>query len=564
VRYWSRGDTLLLITLYVFVILFIIYPIGIVFLESLKVPNTNKLGLDNYVNFFSDPYYFKCFRNSVILGILTIISTTIIGFPLAYILARYRIRGKTIFTALTLLPILLPPYVGAFAFIIFFGKYGTLNLLLEEWGLISEPINFIYGLHGIVLVETIHLLPFIVLNVTAGITQIDPSFEEAAEVVGASGLWRALTVTIPLVVPNYMAGAFLVFIFTMADWLTPLILGQTDFLATIAYINIAYHFTDVQRKYMGIIATVLAASTCIAALLVARKYVEMKSYAALSKGTTYEGRVIPIGGIKKIIAYLYCIFISALVLISPFVITIAAFSRRWILTPFPEYWTFENIRMLFIELPMYIRNTFVFSGIALLMGVVVGLGVAYIVARSNMPGRDLLDSLFTMILAIPGIVVGVGYLIGYGSEIPLLGFSLARSWIVMPLALAVRRLPYFIRSAYASFLQLDKTLEEAAEVSGSSKLRVFFTISLPLIMRGVFAGMVMFFIMAMQEISSTIFLYKPGWETMPIGIFLQWHRGTEFGVPAALAFLMIIITFSLLMIISKLGQRVLGGAFSAA
>ena len=563
-RYWGLGEAGLFAALWIFVFLFTLYPIGIVYLESFRIPGTNQYGLDNYITFLTDPYYYRCFKNSLLLGTLTVITTSLIGIPLAYILARYRLKGKTVFTALTLLPILLPPYVGAFAFVIFLGKYGTINLLLQEFGLISEPINFIYGLHGIIFVETIHLLPFIVLNVAAGITQIDPSFEEAAEVAGASGLWRTLTVTLPLTLPNYAAGAFLVFIFTMADWLTPIILGQTDFLATVAYINIAYHFTDIKRKYMGIIATVLAATTCIVALLLARKYVEMKSYAALSKGTTAEGRIIPISGWKKALAYLYVIVVSSLILISPLVITMAAFSRRWILTPFPEYWTLENIRMLFIELPMYIRNTFVFSGVALLMGIPVGIGVAYIVARSTIPGKDLLDSLFTMILAIPGIIVGVGYLIGYGSELPLLGFSLAREWIVMPLALCVRRLPYFIRSAYASFLQLDKTLEEAAEAIGASKLRVFFTISMPLILKGVFAGMVMFFIMAMQEISSTIFLYKPGWQTMPIGIFYQWHRGTEFGVPAALAFLMIVITFSLLMIISRLGQRVLGGAFSAA
>jgi len=563
-KHYSVGELAVYLALLAFVTLFLLYPIGIVYVESFKIPQKNTYGLENYLEFFSDPYYYRCLVNSIILAILTVITTSLVGLPLAYILSRYRLGGKTIFTALTLLPILLPPYVGAFAFVIFFGKYGVVNLALQSLGLIKVPINFIYGLHGLILVETIHLLPFIVLNVSAGITQIDPSFEEAAEVVGASGFRRALTVTFPLVTPNYIAGAFLVFTYVLADWLTPIILGQTDYLATVAFINIAYHFTDVKRKYMGIIATVLAGTLSIVALLIVRRYVEMKSYAALSKGTTAEGRVLPIKGIKKLVAYLYVIIVTLFVLISPIVITIAAFSRRWVLTPLPTYWTLENIRMLFIELPMYIKNTFVFSGLALLIGLPISLSVAYMLARSRVPGKDLLDSLFTMVLALPGIVVGIGYLIGYGSEANPLGVPLARMWIVMPLALCIRRLPYFIRGAFASYLQVDKSLEEAAEAVGASRLRVFFDISLPLIVRGVFAGAVMFFIMAMQEISSTIFLYAPGWETMPIGIYYQWTRGTEFGVPAALAFLMIVVTFILLMIISKLGQRILGGAFSPA
>ena len=558
----SKGNLLLAFFLYLILILFILYPLAAVILESFRTLKGG-YGLDNYIEFFTDPYYFRCLKNSILLGFLTILTTTIIGIPMAYILARYKLRGKTIFTSLTLLPIVLPPYVGAFAFIIFFGKYGTLNLLLRQLNLIRKPINFIYGLHGIVLVETIHLLPFIVLNVSAGITQIDPSYEEASEIEGASGLRRALTVTLPLITPNYAAGAFLVFAFTMADWLTPLILGQTDYLPTIAYINIAYHFTDVHRKYMGIIACVLAATISIITLITTRKYVEIKTYAALSKGTTREGRVLEIGGLKKVIAYMYCTLIASLSLITPTVITLAAFSRRWILTPFPTHWTLANFKFALFEAPSYIKNTFLFSGIAMLMGIPLGLSIAYIVARTRVPGKDLLDGLFTMVLSIPGIVVGVGYMLAYGQKLPLLGFSLARMWIVMPLALMVRRLPYFVRSAYASYLQLEKSLEEAAEVLGASRLRTFLGISLPLLFKGVFAGMIMFFIMAMQEISSTIFLYRPGWETMPIGLFLMWHRGTEFGLPAALAFIMIMITFILLFVLSKLGRRVLGGAFSA-
>src|SRR4030043_475577 len=117
---------------------------------------------------------------------------------LAYILARYRLKGKTLLTALILLPIVLPAYAGAFAFIVFFGRQGTLNLLLLQLGLITKPVNFIYGLHGLVFIQALHLLPFIVLSLSAGFTNIDPSLEEAAGGEGAGGFWRFLTDTLPL------------------------------------------------------------------------------------------------------------------------------------------------------------------------------------------------------------------------------------------------------------------------------------------------------------------------------------------------------------------------------
>jgi iron(III) transport system permease protein len=399
------------------------------------------------------------------------------------------------------------------------------------------------------------MLPFIVLGLSAGFTNIDPCFEEAAEVEGASGFRRFITVTLPLCTPTYMAGAVIVFLWPFTDWLTPLILGQVDFLPSVAYLNIAYHFTDMSRKYMGIVAVVVSSVVCISLFLLARWWVEKRKYTGLSKGTTAEGRVIEPGPVVKLGAYLYMIFIAALVLLIPIVLGLSAFSRRWVFEAFPTYWTLENFRLILLESPLLIKNSFVFSGIALLFGIAFGLPAAYIIVRTRVPGRNALDFVITLMLAFPGIAVGVGYLLGFWRGIPL-----AQYWIIMPLALFARRLPYFLRMAHSSYLQLDISLEEASEVSGASKLRTFFYISLPLLVKGVLVGVVMFFIMAFQEISTAIFLYRGGWETLPIGIFLNWHRGMEFGIAAAMAFLMIVITFILLLIIS----RIAGGILKAA
>jgi iron(III) transport system permease protein len=429
-----------------------------------------------------------------------------------------------------------------------------------ETGLIKTPVNFIYGLHGLVFVQSLHMLPFMVLSLSTGFTNIDPSFEEAAEVEGAGGFWRFLTVTLPLCTPSYLAGAVIIFLWPFTDWLTPVILGQVDFLPSVAYINIAYHFTDVHRKYMGIVAVVVSSVVCISLFLLARWWVEKKKYTGLSKGTTSEGRVIEPGALLKFGSYVYMMFIAILVLLIPIVLGLAAFSRRWVFEPFPTNWTLENFRVILLETPGLIKNSFVFSGVALFFGIAFGLPAAYLIVRTRVRGKDALDFVITLMLAFPGMAVGVSYLLAFWN-IPYVNFPLARYWIIMPLALFARRLPYFLRMAHSSYLQLDLSLEEASEVSGAGKLRTFLNISLPLLIKGVLIGVVMFFIMAFQEISTAIFLYRGGWETLPIGIFLNWHRSMEFGIAAAMAFLMIVITFILLLIISRIGGGILKAAW---
>jgi iron(III) transport system permease protein len=554
----SRGNFFLAAFLWLIIAFLVLFPLGWLVRESFKIAETGGWGINNYLGFFQDTYYLKTFGNTLLLSTLVLLTTTVFGVPLAYILARYRHWGKTVFTALILLPIVLPAFAGVFAFIIFFGKNGTLNLLLMETGLIKTPINFIYGLHGLVFIQSLHMLPFIVLGLSAGFTNIDPSFEEAAEVEGASGSWRFLTVTLPLCTPSYLAGAVLVFLWPFTDWLTPLILGQVEFLPSVAYINIAYHFTDMHRKYMGIVAVVVASIVCISLFLIARWWVERRKYTGLSKGTTSEGRVIEPGPLVKTGAYLYMVFIAILVLIIPIVLGLAAFSRRWVFEPFPTYWTLDNFRLILLESPGLIKNSFVFSGIALFLGIAFGLPAAYLIVRTRVPGKDALDFVITLMLAFPGIAVGVSYMLAFWKYPPI-----ATYWIIMPLALFARRLPYFLRMAHSSYLQLDTSLEEASEVSGAGKIRTFFHISLPLLLKGVLVGVVMFFIMAFQEISTAIFLYKGGWETLPIGIFLNWHRSMEFAIAAAMAFLMIVITFILLLIISRIGGGVLKAAWGA-
>lgn len=559
-RKFFRSEIMLSGFVWLVIMFFIVYPVSLLVIDSFRVAATGRLGLDNYKTFFSDLYYFNTFLRTCFLASLVLLVTTVLSLPLAYILARYKLRGMTFFTALTLLPIVLPAYAGAFAWVVFFGRFGTFNLLLMQWGIISKPLNLL-GFPGLVIMQSLHLLPFMVLSLMAAYSSIDPALEEAAEVAGASGMHRFLTITLPLSTPSYFAGAVLVFLWPFTDWLTPLIFGVTDLLPTVAYINIAYHFTDVTRRYMGIVSVVISSAVCIGAFLLLKAWIERKRYTGLSKGTLLGGRVVRPRPIGLVLSYCYVFLISAFILIIPVVLALSGFSRRWVLTPFPRYWTLENFRLIFGEAGLLVYNSFRFSGVALLMGVFFGLLVAYLLARTKAPGKTGLEFVNSLMLVFPGVAVGVAFLraFWYGYGIPL-----ATHWIIMPLALFVRRLPYFLRIAYAAYQQLDPSLEEAAEVAGAGKFQTFVTISIPILLKGIFVGVIMFFIMAFQEISTAIFLYRGGWETLPIGLYLNWHRGMEFGIASAMAFLMVCIVFVLLAIAARIGGGILKVAWGAS
>jgi len=558
----SLGNVALSLGIYLIIGMFLLYPILMVFYESFFLDG--KFSLVYYASFLSDPFYAKCFWNSLVASVVSVLTSSIVGIPMAYFLSRYRIPGKTLFMTISLIPMIVPPFVGAMAFVFLFGRYGTINLILMDWlGVIKEPINFVYGLHGLIFLETLHLYPLMYLNSAAAMTQIDPALEETAEIQGVSGLRRFLTVTLPLATPGIAAGAFLTFIWVFSDWVTPMTLGVQEFLAPQAYSDLI-QFTDVPRFQKGMVGCIIIALFSIVTLTGMRKYVSLKEYVSLSKGATREGRIIEADNVKRGLAFSFCAAVAFLSLLAPVWLTISSFAKVWKLTPFPLEYNFDNFLFVLSETPTYIVNSFRFSGVALVMDLALGLTIAFVLARSQLPGKDLMDGLVTMILAVPGIVVGIGYLRGFHRfVIPLIGDTLTHLWIIMPLIIAVRRVPYVVRSSYASLLQMDTAFEEASEILGASRLRTFFKIDLPLIVRGVFSGTLFSFVTGIQEVSSTMFLFLPGWETMTIGTFILFQSGGRFGAAAALGVILMAVTSATIIVANKIGGKWLGGAFGA-
>ncbi|MCU0897654.1 MAG: ABC transporter permease subunit, partial [Burkholderiales bacterium] len=241
--------------IWAFLLLFVFYPLTRIFYDAFT-NETGQLTFANFYEFFTDSFYLRSLWRSLLLGVGAVITTSIVGIAVAFLLVRYDFPYRKTFSYLTMLPMILPPLVGVLGFVFILGRAGTLNVILMDWFGIVHPINFVYGVHGVLLVETLHLFPMMTLSILDALARVDPSLVEAAQGVGAKGWRRFWDITLPLTTPGYISGALLVFIWTFADFITPLVLGVQDLLAPQAYLNLV-QFVDRRIFRMGIVISAL-------------------------------------------------------------------------------------------------------------------------------------------------------------------------------------------------------------------------------------------------------------------------------------------------------------------
>jgi iron(III) transport system permease protein len=541
--------------IWLFLGVFLVYPLTRIFYDAVT-DEAGRITLANFSAFFNDGFYLRALWKSLVLGVATVAASSIIGIAVAFLLVRYDFAGRGLFSYLTLIPIISPPLVGTLGFTFILGRAGSINVLLMDTFDMLKPINFLYGIHGVVLVETLHLFPMITLNVVDALGKIDPALEEAAESVGARGWRKFRTVTLPLMTPGYVAGALLVFIWTFSDFATPLILGVQDLLAAQAYLNIV-QFVDRRIFRMGIVISALMVILAIVFLLVARRWVGLKDYSTLSY-SVIERRRLSGAGQAGAVSFLALVMLLSFI---PYVgVALAACSRGWSLTPLPLAYTFQHFERVIVETPKYIVNSFLYSGLAVVLCIVVGVPIAWILGRSTMRGRGVLDSLNTLTLAVPGTALGIAYIRAFHFDLPGFDRGLTSFWIVMPLILAVRRLPYTVRGAFSSLLLVHRSMEEAAASVGASGARAFRDVTLPLIWKGIVVGGLFSFMTSLQEASAVLFLALGGWEMITNGIFAFYIAGSS-SEAAALGVILIAVAAISVVIINRLAAGRMGGVF---
>jgi iron(III) transport system permease protein len=556
--FWRTGSGALLGYggIWLFFLVFLIYPLIRLFYDSF----TNDAGLftlANFQEFFTDSFYLRSLTNSLVLGVATVLTTSLIGIPVAFLLLRYEFPGRRLFSYLTIIPMIMPPLVGVMGFVFILGRAGTINVLLQDYLGFQQPVNFMYGVHGVLLVETLHLFPLMTLSIVDAMSKISPSLDEAAESVGSRGLRKFFDITLPLTTPGFVTGALLVFIWTFADFATPLVVGVDDLLASQAYLNIV-QFVDRRLFRMGIVISAIMVILAILFLIIAKRYVAIKDYSSLAYSQIERRKMSPLGQ-TAVVAFLSLVLICAFI---PYLgIALDSFGKGWALTPIPVKYTLQYFERVSVETPKFIINSLIYSTVSVMICIAVGVPVAWVIARTKLPGREVLDSLTTLILALPGTGIGIAYMRAFRDPFPFMGTALIGLWIVIPIVLGVRRLPYTVRGTFASLLIVHRSFEEAAESVGATKLKTFKDVTLPLIWKGVLTGSLYSFILALQEASATLLLVVPGHEMMTVGIF-NFYIGGSVNEAAALGFILILLGAACLFLINRLAGSKMGGVFS--
>jgi len=455
--------------------------------------------------------------NTIFVAVVVTIFTSILGLVAAFIMARYDFPGKMLFRVVLLIPMLATPFVNAYVLGRVLGPYGLLNYILFDTLHIIPYRIIISGLPAVILIQTLSYFPIVYLNTLSAIINIDPSLEEQAENLGAKGFKLFRTVTLPLALPGLMAGATIVFIFSMEDLGAPI--GLSGAFGEGLYTKlISFKIYDEFRKasQLGQVHPTTYALAVILLLLAAtaflgiKKYVTLKQYAMLSKGGRWSPRVRR-PKIKGLIA-IYA-FLIPLVIISAYPqigVVLLAFTD-WGISglPYPTKFTTEYLYSLISksEVLRSIMNSMMYAGSAVLLIVLVGTSAAYVVARRRIPGRDFLDALSTIPIAVPGIIVAVGYLVFFSvvfSETPLDPFI--NPGLLLIFTYTVRRLPFTVRAVFAGLQQTHVSLEEASLNLGASRTVTFFRIVLPLISANIIGGAILSFVYSMSEVSTSITL----------------------------------------------------------
>jgi iron(III) transport system permease protein len=515
----------------------LLLPVAQVMIVAFQDPATGAATLQNFVDFFKTSLFRESFWNSFYVSAMSVVVATLIALPLAYITTRFHFSGSIIIQSLGFIPLIMPPFVGAVAMQLIFGRNGSVNLLLRDY--FGFDIPFMEGLNGVILVQSIHYFPFILINLSASLRNIDRSMEEAAQNLGSHGLRLFRRIVFPLAMPGYIAGAALVFIKVFDDLGTPLLLNVNNMLAPQAFLRISsIGISDP----MGYVISVVLVAFSIFSLWSSFLFMRGKDYATVQKGGGGTAkRNLRFG--EKILAYGAVIFILLMVLSPHIGLLLLSFGTIWSFAPLPDGYTLQNYVTMWETSKEFILNTILYAGIAATLDVIIGTAIAYIVLRTNIFGRKGLDYLATAALAVPGVVLGIGYLrLFHSVDVPFTGEPMASWWVIIALALMIRRLPYALRACTAALQQVSLSLEEAAESLGASKRRTIQRIVIPLMTGGILAGFVTSFATAAVELSATIMLVSSNSDApLAYGIYLFMQTPSGRGAGAALGIVAVLV-----------------------
>ncbi|MBI3373745.1 MAG: iron ABC transporter permease [Betaproteobacteria bacterium] len=533
---YTRAQLAAALLIAAFLAAFLIVPVGMVVYVAFAEAGGG-FTLSHFESFFQISLMQESFWNSLYVAGMSVAFATLIAVPLAYFTVRFRLRGALIIQTLGVLPLIMPPFVGAVAMQLIFGRSGSVNLILQDAFGAGLPV--MDGLNGVIFVEALHYFPFVLMNLVVALSNLDSAMEESAQNLGASGFRLFRRIVFPLAMPGYVAGASLVFVKVFDDLGTPLVLNVTNMLAPQAYLRITSIGID---DPIGYVISVLMIAFSLFALWASALALRGRDYATLQRGgSSLARRRLEPRQAAAAYAWIVCVL---LLVLSPHIgILLLSFAKVWSFSVLPDAFTVQHYLTVLEDSPRMIWNTVLYCGLAAFFDVVFGTAIAYLILRTRLPLRHTLDFLASAALAIPGVVLAIGYLRTFrGLEMPFTGELLTSSWILLVIAYAVRRLPYALRSCMAALQQLHVSLEEAAENLGATRQRAIGRIVVPLMAGGILAGFVTSFMTAAVELSATIMLTaSQSAAPMSYGIYLYMQSAAGRGAGAALGVLAVLI-----------------------
>lgn len=515
--------------------IFVLWPMAQVFIEGFKAgQGTEGFSLIQFEKLLEQPVVARATRNTLVIGIISAMLSTLIGTVVAYTMTLTDVPWKQWLRTLVILPLVSPPFAVSFAFILLLGRRGVIT-----YDLLRITEHNIYGPHGIVLVQLISNIPLAALILSAVFASINRDLEDAAEDLGGRPLYVLRTVTFPLVTPAILTVFLLNFIASISDFGNPMLIGGGfQVLATQAFIQLIELF-DLQ---LGAALAMLLIIPALIAFLIQHWITNRRSYVTVTSGAR-TGHVRSLPGWLRWPLFGFSAFLAGFNILLYGSIFVGASVNQWGFDFTP---TLRNLNGLQNALPM-LQNSLIVALGAGLAGGVIGIVIAWLVARRNYPGRGVLDFSATLMYAIPGTVVGIGYIIAFNAA----PYFWTGTFFIIIIAFAFRRLPVGLRTGVAAQKQIDPSLEEASLDLGASRIRTFSFVTFPLLSRAFLAGVIYIFIRSMTDLSSAVFLNSARTQLFTVRMFRVMITGTP-SEAAAFAALLIIIILIALGLLSKL------------
>lgn len=519
--------------------MFIVYPFYNIITKSVFSNKVEGLTLYNFVRFFTKPYYYTALIRSILVCVFTVLFSTLVGVPIAYLMTRYNVAGKRLLHVFIIMSLMSPPFIGAYSWIILLGRAGLVAKALNAIGLDAPTI---YGRDGIIFVFTLHLFPYIYLYTSGAMNSIDSSLEEAAENLGMSKLQRIWTVTLPVILPSILAGCIMVFMTCLADFGTPMLLGEGYVVLPVLVYN-EYMSESAVNPYMASTLSVIIVACSMLVLTFQKLVVDKKNYMMSSLRPPQETKL---KGVKRFAVSAPVYIVVFLAMLPQIVVICQSFVERSF-SGMVKGINFNNYRLIASRLGTNIRNTYVFSIVAIVFIVVVGILVSYVLVRKKGKVASIIDTLIMFPYVIPGSVLGIGLIIAFNRKpIVLVGTA-----AIMIISYIIRKLPYTVRSGSAFLYQMDPFIEEASINLGVSPMKTFFTVTARMMLPGIMSGAVLSWITCINELSSSIMLYSGKTSTIAVAIYQEVTRMSD-GTAAALATILTLSTALSLLIVFRL------------